>query len=190
MERKKKLIIIQLSLLIIGAIIILFTYSGLNKTGDVEIITKETQEKINQQLKKEETDGDIFFNIEYSGLDLAGNRYILKSKEAFNEKMNAEMVNMKSVEAIFYFKDGQYNKLTGETTYLKKEVPYVLKKMQSLHKATTQSPVYWLNIFFGVSLMFFVISSFWMFLPTTTVFKKGIIFSLAGVIMTIIILFI
>ena len=106
MERKKKLIIIQLSLLIIGAIIILFTYSGLNKTGDVEIITKETQEKINQQLKKEETDGDIFFNIEYSGLDLAGNRYILKSKEAFNEKMNAEMVNMKSVEAIFYFKDG------------------------------------------------------------------------------------
>jgi len=29
-----------------------------------------------------------------------------------------------------------------------------------------------------------------MFLPTTTVFKKGIIFSLAGVIMTIIILFI
>ena len=80
-ERKKKLIIIQLSLLIIGAIIILFTYSRLNKTGDVEIITKETQEKINQQLKKEETDGDIFFNIEYSGLDLAGNRYILKSKE-------------------------------------------------------------------------------------------------------------
>ena len=60
---------------------------------------------------------------------------------------------------IFYFKDGQYNKLTGKTTYLKKEVPYVLKKMQSLHKATTQSPVYWLNIFFGVSLMFFVLSS-------------------------------
>ena len=91
---------------------------------------------------------------------------------------------------IFYFKDGQYNKLTGKTTYLKKEVPYVLKKMQSLHKATTKSPVYWLNIFFGVSLMFFVISSFWMFLPSTSVFKKGIIFSLAGVIMTIIILFI
>ena len=96
----------------------------------------------------------------------------------------------KSQGNIFYFKDGQYNKLTGETTYLKKEVPYVLKKMQSLHKATTKSPVYWLNIFFGVSLMFFVISSFWMFLPSTTVFKKGIIFSLAGVIMTIIILFI
>jgi len=91
---------------------------------------------------------------------------------------------------IFYFKDGQYNRLTGKTTYLKKEVPYVLKKMQSLHKATTKSPVYWLNIFFGVSLMFFVISSFWMFLPSTSVFKKGIIFSLAGVIMTIIILFI
>ena len=106
---------------------------------------------------------------------------------------NLKIRNLKftnSQDDIFYFKDGQYNKSTGKTTYLKKEVPYVLKKMQSLHKATTNSPVYWLNIFFGVSLMFFVISSFWMFLPSTSVFKKGIIFSLAGVIMTIIILFI
>tara|TARA_A100001011_G_C14322227_1_gene851354 strand:+ start:12620 stop:13129 length:510 start_codon:yes stop_codon:yes gene_type:complete len=101
---------------------------------------------------------------------------------------NLKFINSKG--DIYYFEDGQYNRLTGETRYLKKEVPYILKKMQRLHKATTQSPVYWLNIFFGASLMFFVISSFWMFLPNTTVFKKGIIFSLAGVIMTIIILFI
>ena len=62
--------------------------------------------------------------------------------------------------------------------------------MQTLHKATTKSPVYWLNIFFGISLLFFVISSFWMFLPSTSVFKKGIYFSLAGIVMTVIILFI
>ena len=96
----------------------------------------------------------------------------------------------KTEKGIRYFKEGQYNMYTGETIYLKKELPYLLKKMQSLHKATTQSPVYWLNIFFGSSLMFFVISSFWMFLPNTTVFKKGILFSIAGIIMTIVILFI
>ena len=96
----------------------------------------------------------------------------------------------KTEKGIRYFKEGQYNMYTGETIYLKKELPYLLKKMQSLHKATTKSPVYWLNIFFGSSLMFFVISSFWMFLPNTTVFKKGILFSIAGIIMTIVILFI
>jgi len=70
-----------------------------------------------------------------------------------------------------------------------KKIPFVLDKMQNLHKATTKSPVYWLNIFFGLSLLFFVISAFWMFLPSTTVFKKGIYFSLLGIIMTVIILF-
>ena len=89
-----------------------------------------------------------------------------------------------------YFNKGRYNKSTGEVVYSKKELPFFLKKMQALHKATTKSPVYWLNIFFGISLLFFVISSFWMFLPSTSVFKKGIYFSLAGILMTIIILFI
>ncbi len=106
MERKKKLRLAQISLLIIGALIILFTYSDLDKSENNLIITKETQEKINKQLNDKEQDGDIFYDIEYSGLDLDGNRYILQSKEAFNKKSNKEIVNMKMVEAIFYFKDG------------------------------------------------------------------------------------
>ena len=34
-------------------------------------------------MEKKTKDGDIFINIEYSGLDLAGNRYILKIKRSF-----------------------------------------------------------------------------------------------------------
>ena len=46
----------------------------------------------------------IFFIIlEYSGLDLSGNRYIIKSKEAINNKNNQELVNMKGVNAYFLF---------------------------------------------------------------------------------------
>ena len=89
-----------------------------------------------------------------------------------------------------YFDGGQYNKQNGEVIYQQMQLPYVLSKMQKLHKATTKSPVYWLNIFFGASLLFFVISAFWMFLPETTIFKKGVIFSLLGIIMTLIVLFI
>lgn len=91
---------------------------------------------------------------------------------------------------IVYFKEGNFNKTTGKAVITKKEYPYLLDKMMKLHKATTNSPVYWLNIFFGLSLLFFVISSFWMFLPSTSTFRKGMIFSLLGFLMTILILFI
>ena len=114
-ERKKKLIIIQISLLIIGSLIILFTYSDLNFSDKEKIITTETQKRKDEQLKNESQDGDIFFNIEYSGLDLAGNRFILKSKEAFNKKTNEEIVSMKFVEAFFYFKDGTVLKIKSDS---------------------------------------------------------------------------
>ena len=114
-ERKKKLIIIQISLLVVGSLIILFTYSDLNVSDKEKIITSETQKRIDEQLKNDSQDGDIFFNIEYSGLDLAGNRFILKSKEASNKKTNEEIVNMKFVEAFFYFKDGTVLKIKSDS---------------------------------------------------------------------------
>ena len=114
-ERKKKLIIIQISLLVVGSLIILFTYSDLNVSDKEKIITSETQKRIDEQLKNNSQDGDIFFNIEYSGLDLAGNRFILKSKEASNKKTNEEIVSMKFVEAFFYFKDGTVLKIKSDS---------------------------------------------------------------------------
>ena len=105
MERKKKLRIIQLSLLVMGTIIIFFTYLTQEERISESLIPQETQEKIKNQTSSGNENSDVFYNIEYSGLDLAGNRYILKSKEAFNYKDQQEIVNMKFVEAIFYFKD-------------------------------------------------------------------------------------
>jgi len=103
--RKKKLRIIQSSLLIVGLLIIFFTYYNKNQPYQEQIISKATQEKMKKQLLKESTsEGDLFYNIEYSGLDLAGNRYNLKSKEAYNSKIK-NVVNMKFVEGIFYFKN-------------------------------------------------------------------------------------
>ena len=104
--RKQKLRIIQASLLLLGIIIIFLTYLSKDKDKEQVIIPKSTQEKIKKQLDQEKKQGvDIFYNIEYSGLDLSGNRYILKSKEALSDKSKKESVSMKSVDAIFYFKD-------------------------------------------------------------------------------------
>ena len=104
--RKKKLLIIQICLLLLGVFVILFTYASKEKLEENKIISKEDQKKIKKQLSKDSTEGDIFYNIEYSGFDIAGNRYKLKSKEASNNKNSQELVEMKFVEAIFYFKDG------------------------------------------------------------------------------------
>lgn len=111
--------------------------------------------------------------------------------EKLGKAIKIKKLNIKKQEArIYYFKNGSYNSQTGLAKYTKKELPYVLDRMTHLHKANTNDPLYFLNIFFGVSLLFFVISSFWMFMPGSDVFKKGLYFTLGGIILTLILLFV
>ncbi|MBC5838534.1 PepSY domain-containing protein [Flavobacterium muglaense] len=91
---------------------------------------------------------------------------------------------------VLYFKDGTYNKKTGVANYKTKELPVILEKMEHLHKAKTGDPLFFLNVFFGLSLLFFVLSSFWMFMPKTSIFKKGLYFTAAGIVLTVILLFV
>ncbi len=102
-DRKKKLRITQLILLILGIVIIIFTYYINDNSSKNEIVSKVKQEEIKDL--SQDNDKNIFYNIEYSGLDLNGNRYRLKSQEAFTKKDKEDIVYMKFVEAIFYFKD-------------------------------------------------------------------------------------
>ena len=67
MERKKRLRLIQLSLLILGFLIIFFTYLNKNEFSEEKIVTTEKQEKIKRQLANQSQDGEVFYNIEYSG---------------------------------------------------------------------------------------------------------------------------
>ena len=87
------------------------------------------------------------------------------------------------------FKQGTYNTMTGAVSYTTKSLPKMVEKLTHLHKANTKDPLFYLNIFFGVSLLFFVISSFWMFMPKTSIFKKGLYFTLAGIALTLLMLF-
>ncbi len=121
-QRKKKLRVIQISLLFFGILVLIITYGENNKNFQGKITNKNQKKAETQINNSKENDGDLFINIEYSGLDLAGNRYILKSAEAYNSDTNNEIVNMKSVQATFYFKDdtvlnvwsdeGEYNNQT------------------------------------------------------------------------------
>ena len=106
MTSKKKLKFIQFFLLIFAITIIYITYYKKDLAIDEEIISQSTKEKLEKQRKKGSSDeGDIFFNVEYKGLDLNGNRYLLQSEEAYLEEDDPSIVYMKIVKAVFYFKD-------------------------------------------------------------------------------------
>lgn len=96
----------------------------------------------------------------------------------------------KSDGDVLLFEHGKYNSTSGVVTATKHELPYILNKMTHLHKASTREPLFFLNVFFGIALLFFVVSAFYMYLPGTDVFKKGLYFALGGVALTLILIFI
>jgi len=111
-----------------------------------------------------------------------------------SEKELGKELKMKNFEVektegtILKFKQGTYNSATGEAKYSKKELPLILDKMTKLHKAQSKDTLSPLNTFFGIALFFFVISSFWMFNPKSRIFKRGIIFTVMGIIVSVILL--
>ncbi|MGK0494073.1 MAG: putative iron-regulated membrane protein [Maribacter sp.] len=109
--------------------------------------------------------------------------------ETLGKEIKIKKLEFHSVEGtVATFNQGSYNLETGDVAYTTKALPLVLDKMTHLHKAKSADPLYVLNIFFGLALLFFVLSSFWMFLPGTSIFKKGLYFSAAGMSLVIILL--
>jgi uncharacterized iron-regulated membrane protein len=113
------------------------------------------------------------------------------SPDELGELLKIKQLKVEKQEGnTMFFKNGSYDKVSGTAEYTVKELPLILDKMTHLHKAKSSQPLFFLNIFFGLSLLFFVISSFWMFMPSTPIFKKGMYFALGGVLLTLALLFI
>ena len=104
MSRKFKLRLVQISLMIIGIVVIYFTYYK-EKNLEKNFISTQKQKEIQEKIANQADGYEVFTNIEYTGIDISGNRYILKSKEAYSDIKNKELVNLKSVVASFYFSD-------------------------------------------------------------------------------------
>jgi hypothetical protein len=129
MDRKKKLFLYQIFFALVGSLLILFTFLQKNKFKNDEIISKNLQKKIDQQIKKKSDTTNVFYDVKYSGLDLEGNRYTITSKEATNSELDSTIVNMNKVKATFYFKDdtvldissknGKYNNKTLDMEFTK-----------------------------------------------------------------------
>ena len=95
-SRKNKILLIQFFLLFFGTLIIFFTYSNFEKNKGNEILNETIKSEIQNKKIRDENTSNIFFDIEYSGIDLSGNRYILKAGEAKNNETEKNIVNLKS----------------------------------------------------------------------------------------------
>ena len=129
MKRERKLKLTQLLIFTVGLLIIFFTYFQKERSDEEKIISRDDQKKINEKLKDESSDKNTFYNILYSGIDLEGNRYTIKSKEAVNSKTDTKIVKMKIVHATFYFKDNTIlNVFSNTAVYNNKTLDMVFNK--------------------------------------------------------------
>ena len=96
----------QLTLLLMGLIIIFFTYFGnFKKKEDTTVV--EDIKKIDQENQEESADNiNRFEDVEYKGLDASGNRYVIGSKYANFTTDRPEIINMTNVECTFYLSGG------------------------------------------------------------------------------------
>jgi hypothetical protein len=146
----------------------------------------------------------IMFVYALSGILMVFRDTNFLKTEVVTEKKLAPNLNAKQLKPIFkkgaqvtnkegdilFLKSGTYNQKTGIATIKRKQLPFILDKMEHLHKSSTKSPIYILNVFFGAALLFFVFSAFWMYTPKMPVFKKGMYFAVGGFVLTIILLFV
>ena len=103
-RRKRKILFIQFIIFLFALTLLYNTYRDKNKP---------TKEAIKVEAKTD-PNTNSFDDIEYSGFDLNGNRYILKAEEADFRTEKPELINMKNVIADFYLKDGSVLAVTSK----------------------------------------------------------------------------
>jgi len=110
--RKKKIISVQIIIFLVASLLLYKTYHRENKYV----------EEAKEVVVANDPNTNSFNDIQYSGFDLSGNRYVLDASNATFKTKTPERINMKGVVANFYLKDntiltvisdeGLYNNLT------------------------------------------------------------------------------
>jgi hypothetical protein len=112
----------------------------------------------------------------------------MESMELGKALGNKKFKVSKTEGEILYFRNGSYDKETGNVKYLTYSYPVLIKMFIQLHMASTNSNVHWFTVVYGISLLFLTISSFWMYKPKTKLFRRGLYFTASGIVAVIILL--
>jgi hypothetical protein len=95
-SRKKNLLLIQITIFLVASALLYNTYRNKNTGTEISLRTEVNSDP----------DTNNFTDIEYSGFDLTGNKYLLKAGEANFKTETPELINMEKVIAKFNLKDG------------------------------------------------------------------------------------
>tara|TARA_Y100001970_G_scaffold279477_1_gene386906 strand:+ start:1596 stop:2198 length:603 start_codon:yes stop_codon:yes gene_type:complete len=102
--------LLQISLILLGIILIFFTYFYNNKQFKV---TKTIEEKeINEKVDGKDS-LSTFEDIQYEGLDTNGNKFVINAKEAEFASDKPNLIYMENILCRFFFKDGTILKITS-----------------------------------------------------------------------------
>jgi len=106
-SRKKKILSVQIVIFLFAASLLYYTYKDEKKYEEKTVeIKSETNSNVNS-----------FEDVEYTGLDLNGNRYSIKAEKANFKTEKPELINMDGMVAFFYFKDNTKLKVIGDKGY-------------------------------------------------------------------------
>ncbi len=112
-KRKKRILVIQILIFLVASLLIFITYYGKN-----DFKKNKNKSELIENQKDDESLNDpninTFENIEYKGIDLNGNRYVIMSEKASFDISEPELINMKIMKATFYFKDGTVLRVKGD----------------------------------------------------------------------------
>ncbi len=78
------------------------------------------------------------------------------------------------------FAGGVYNKETGQASYVSKELPLIVQKLNGLHVTSSRDARHYLTVLYACCLLFLGISSFWMYKPGHASFRRGIVLATLG----------
>ena len=112
-SRKKRILTIQIIIFIIGSLLVFFTYYNKNNVSDLKKTSDLVEQNSGDTLENDQNI-NTFENIEYKGIYLNGNRYVIMSEKASFDVNKPELIDMKIMSAIFYFKDGTILRVRGD----------------------------------------------------------------------------
>ena len=100
---------IQAILLFVGVLLILFTYFYPN------IVKKNIEKDLSELPEELEKNTTFFENLRYEGLFNLDKTFIVKSKKAYIDTKEPDIVHMTDMHVILYLKDGRIVNITSDS---------------------------------------------------------------------------
>ena len=121
---------IQIILLIIGSFLILFTYFYYPYVKQKKLsVKKEIQEEVPVDIGKTNNNTTYFESLEYEGIYDIDKKFTVKSKKAYIDNEEPDIIYMNNMHVILYLNDGRVvNILSDEGIYNKASYDIFFKK--------------------------------------------------------------